>query len=94
MQPEPNLEDVPLVHVERGGDITYHGPGQLVGYPIIMLEKWPEGVVPYLGRLSRLLASAVAHFGIVADDVGPQTGLWVADPGGRPIRTRSPLVIR
>ena len=63
--------------VDRGGDVTYHGPGQLVGYPIVNLMRLKLGVRAYVCALSDALRSALAGFGITAtwDDEAP--GLWV-----------------
>ena len=58
-----------LVHADRGGDVTYHGPGQLVGYPIVSLAEWRAGqrdVVAYVRRLEAVLIAALADFGIDA----------------------------
>lgn len=66
-------------HVERGGDVTYHGPGQLVGYPLIpMVDK----VGDFLRRLERLLLEVVAQFGISARPSPGYAGLWVPGEDG------------
>ncbi len=66
-------------HVERGGDVTYHGPGQLVGYPLIpMVDK----VGDFLRRLERLLLDVVARFGIIARPSPGYAGLWVPGEDG------------
>ncbi len=66
-------------HVERGGDVTYHGPGQLVGYPLIpMVDK----VGDFLRRLEQLLLKVVAHFGITARPSPGYAGLWVPGDDG------------
>ena len=71
-----------LVRTDRGGDVTYHGPGQLVGYPIITLPEWRDGqrdVVAYVRRLEAVLVAALADLGV---DAGPRdrlTGVWVGD---------------
>ncbi len=60
---------VELFEVERGGDVTFHGPGQLVGYPVIGLGEWRAGqrdVVAYVRRLESVLISVLADFGITA----------------------------
>lgn len=59
---------------DRGGDVTYHGPGQLVGYPLLPLES---GVLQYLRKLEEVLIHALADFGIKAARVEGQTGVWV-----------------
>ena len=71
-----------LVVADRGGDVTYHGPGQLVGYPIISLAEWRAGqrdVVAYVRRLEAVLVSVLADFGIEAAAVPKYTGVWVGD---------------
>lgn len=62
----------------RGGDVTYHGPGQLVGYPILDLREKPD-LHLYLRRLEELMIRTVADFGIVADRKAGLTGIWVGD---------------
>ena len=62
-------------HVDRGGDITFHGPGQLVGYPILSLED-PKQVVPYVRRLEKVLIRTLADFGIEGWTEDGLTGVW------------------
>jgi lipoyl synthase len=71
-----------LVHADRGGDVTYHGPGQLVGYPIVSLAEWKAGqrdVVAYVRRLEDVLLAALLDFGIEAEVSKGYTGVWVGD---------------
>lgn len=68
---------VQVFETERGGDITYHGPGQLVGYPIINLRSKGVGVKKYVTSLENSLISALASFGIEAYQVDGLTGIWV-----------------
>ncbi len=71
-----------LVRADRGGDVTYHGPGQLVGYPIITLPGWPDGiqdVVGYVRRLETVLIAVLADLGISATRHQRLTGVWVGD---------------
>jgi lipoyl(octanoyl) transferase len=63
--------------IERGGDITYHGPGQVVGYPIIDLREWKRDVVGYVRTLEQTIIDALADFGIAAGRVQGMTGCWV-----------------
>jgi lipoate-protein ligase B len=70
--------DTPLFEIERGGDVTYHGPGQLVGYPIFLLRQPERDLHLYLRNLEESLIRAVAHFGIVAERKAGWTGVWVA----------------
>jgi lipoyl(octanoyl) transferase len=67
----------PVHKVERGGDLTFHGPGQLVGYPILKLSE--HGLKPrsYLHALEAVLSEAIRPFGIKAETVKGFTGLWV-----------------
>lgn len=62
---------------DRGGDITYHGPGQIVGYPILDLREWKRDVVAYVRGLEQALIDALAEFGIAGDRVPGATGVWV-----------------
>jgi lipoic acid synthetase len=62
-------------HVDRGGDITFHGPGQLVGYPILGLDD-PKQIVPYVRRLERTLIATLADFGVTAWAEPGYTGVW------------------
>ncbi len=64
-------------HVERGGDVTYHGPGQLVGYPIVNLRALNEDVVRYVRLLEAMLIEAVAGWGIAAERRRGFPGVWV-----------------
>jgi lipoic acid synthetase len=71
-----------LVHTDRGGDVTYHGPGQLVGYPIVTLPEWRDGapdVVAHVRRLESALIDALATFGVDAHREEGFSGVWVGD---------------
>jgi len=68
-----------VYQVDRGGDITYHGPGQLVGYPIIDLRHWGNDVGWYLRQLEEVLIGVMAAFGIAATRLPGYTGVWVGD---------------
>jgi lipoate-protein ligase B len=70
-------DGVPVVRVERGGQVTYHGPGQLVGYPIIGLREFRLDVRWYLGKLEEALIGALADLDIEADRRPGLTGVWV-----------------
>ncbi len=62
---------------DRGGDITYHGPGQVVGYPILDLREWKRDVVAYVRALEEALIRTLAVFGIRAGRLEGLTGVWV-----------------
>jgi lipoyl synthase len=79
---DPAAVGADLVEADRGGDVTYHGPGQTVGYPIVALEEWRAGqrdVVAYVRRLEDVLIAVLADFGIAADRSPGYTGVWVGD---------------
>lgn len=67
------------VEVDRGGDITYHGPGQLVGYAILDLNAAGLSVRAYVRGLEQVLVQTAAHFGVRATTVPGYTGVWVGD---------------
>jgi lipoate-protein ligase B len=75
---ERSLRGIELYRVDRGGDVTYHGPGQLVGYPILKLST-VRGVVDYVRTLEQILLDTLATFGITAQRVPDYTGVWVGD---------------
>jgi len=62
---------------DRGGDITYHGPGQIVGYPILDLREWKRDVVAYVRAIEQTIIDALAEFGIAAGRIAGCTGCWV-----------------
>jgi lipoyl(octanoyl) transferase len=64
---------------DRGGDVTYHGPGQIVGYPILDLRAWKRDVVAYVRSLEQVLIDALARFAIRAGRLEGCTGVWVED---------------
>lgn len=65
------------IRIERGGDITYHGPGQLVAYPIIDLKRHHLGVKQYVEILERCVRDTVAHYGVESSSNGDAIGVWV-----------------
>jgi lipoyl(octanoyl) transferase len=76
------FDGTPVVDVDRGGKITWHGPGQLVGYPILRLPD-PVDVVAYVRRVEQLLIDVCAEFGVTAERVEGRSGAWVkATDGG------------
>jgi lipoate-protein ligase B len=70
---------VELFEVERGGDVTFHGPGQLVGYPIIDLKRHRQDLHWYLRQVEELLIKALAGYGLTGTRRPPYTGVWVDD---------------
>ncbi|MEE2992922.1 MAG: lipoyl(octanoyl) transferase LipB [Gemmatimonadota bacterium] len=68
---------IPVYETDRGGDITYHGPGQLVGYPIFDLTEWYQDVFRYLRDLEEVIIRVVADYGIQAERIDGLTGVWV-----------------
>ena len=68
----------PVIDVDRGGKLTWHGPGQLVGYPILRLHN-PVDVVAYVRRLEELLIDVIAHFGVAGVRVAGRSGVWIVD---------------
>jgi lipoyl(octanoyl) transferase len=70
---------VQVQEVERGGDVTYHGPGQLVGYPLVDLGRHKKDLHWYLRQLEKVLIQALETFGITGGRVPGYTGVWVDD---------------
>jgi lipoyl(octanoyl) transferase len=70
---------VPVFRVSRGGQVTYHGPGQLVGYPILKLEGRDRDIHLYLRSLEQTMIAALAKLGIAAGRRGGLTGVWVGE---------------
>lgn len=70
---------VEVFEIERGGDVTYHGPGQLVGYPILDLRALDEDVVRYVRLLEGALLRSLEEFGIAATRVRRYPGVWVGE---------------
>lgn len=69
--------DATLYHIDRGGDITYHGPGQLVCYPILNLEDFNLGLKEYIHRLEAAVIRVCKHYGIDAGRMEKATGVWL-----------------
>ncbi|MBI1750480.1 MAG: lipoyl(octanoyl) transferase LipB [Acidobacteria bacterium] len=72
---------VEFVEADRGGDITYHGPGQIVGYPIVKLSEIRRDVGWYVRQLEETMIRAAADFGVTTRRVEGKTGVWVDTPG-------------
>ena len=72
-------ESVDVFNIERGGDITFHGPGQLVGYPILDLSNYKKSVSWYMRTLEQVLIDTLIEFKIIAQRNEGLTGVWVGD---------------
>ncbi|ORV66722.1 lipoate-protein ligase B [Mycobacterium gastri] len=90
---ERPVDGTPVVDTDRGGKITWHGPGQLVGYPIIGLAE-PLDVVNYVRRLEESLIKVCADLGLEAGRVDGRSGAWLAADAGRPARKVAAIGVR
>ena len=72
-------QSVDVFNIERGGDITFHGPGQLVGYPILDLSNYKKSISWYMRILEQIIIDTVSEFGIEAKRIEGLTGVWVGD---------------
>lgn len=79
---ELNAEGATFVPIDRGGDITYHGPGQLVGYPILDLDRYYTDIHRYLRELEDVIIRTCADFGLSTGRVEGRTGVWMTEPPG------------
>lgn len=81
------MQGIHVCETDRGGAITYHGPGQLVGYPIVSLKPYGDNVHEYVRRLERLMTGSLAAYGVDAEVIDGLTGVWVGGgpPEGRKI---------
>jgi lipoyl(octanoyl) transferase len=86
-------DGTPVVDTDRGGKITWHGPGQLVGYPIIGLAE-PLDVVNYVRRIEEALIKVCADVGLQAGRVDGRSGVWVPARDGRPDRKVAAIGVR
>lgn len=86
-------DGTPVVDVDRGGKITWHGPGQLVGYPILRLPD-PIDVVAYVRRIERLLIEVCQEFGVSGVQIEGRSGVWVAADSRGPDRKVAAIGIR
>jgi lipoyl(octanoyl) transferase len=90
---ERPVDGVPVIDTDRGGKITWHGPGQLVGYPIIGLAE-PLDVVKFVRRLEDSLIAVCASLGLSTGRVEGRSGVWVPAQDGRPARKVGAIGIR
>ncbi len=75
------MQGIEICETDRGGRVTYHGPGQLVGYPIVSLKRYGDNVHEYVRKLERLMIGSLAAYGVGAEVIDGLTGVWV---GGEP----------
>jgi lipoyl(octanoyl) transferase len=77
--PEARMKQlgIELYETDRGGDVTYHGPGQAVGYPIMDLREWKRDVGAFVRAVEQVLIDTLGDFGIQGERVGKCTGVWV-----------------
>ncbi len=71
--------NISVYDIDRGGDITYHGPGQIVGYPIFNLNDWKKDTHKYLRALEEILIQTCADYGLTAEKNTKYTGVWIED---------------
>ncbi|HEY6745236.1 MAG TPA: lipoyl(octanoyl) transferase LipB [Mycobacteriales bacterium] len=90
---ERPVDGTPVIDVDRGGRITWHGPGQLVGYPIVKLAD-PVDVVAYVRRLEQVLIGVCEGFGVPAIQVEGRSGAWLPADRQRPERKIAAIGIR
>ena len=90
---ERPVDGIPVVDTDRGGKITWHGPGQLVGYPIVKLTE-PMDVVNFVRRLEEALIHVCAGLGLRTGRVDGRSGVWLPADGARPERKVAAIGVR
>ncbi len=90
---ERPFDGTPVVDTDRGGKITWHGPGQLVGYPIIKLAE-PLDVVNYVRRIEEALIKVCTDVGLPAGRIDGRSGVWLPAGGGSPTRKVAAIGVR
>ena len=90
---ERPVDNIPVVDTDRGGKITWHGPGQLVGYPIVGLGEQLD-VVNYVRRLEQSLIAVCSELGLDAGRVEGRSGVWLPPAAGRPARKIAAIGVR
>jgi lipoyl(octanoyl) transferase len=90
---ERPTDGTPVIDTDRGGKITWHGPGQLVGYPIITLSE-PLDVVNYVRRIEESLIKVCTELGLAAGRVDGRSGVWLPAGDGRPARKVAAIGVR
>ena len=76
---DPKTTPYELHRIERGGEVTHHAPGQLVGYPILNLERHQKDLHWYLRQLEEVMIRCIAHYGLTATRIDGLTGVWIGD---------------
>lgn len=76
---ELQQKNIVVYNIDRGGDITYHGPGQIVGYPIINLSLWQKDIHKYLRTLEEVIIQTLLEFGVNGERNKEHTGVWVGN---------------
>jgi lipoyl(octanoyl) transferase len=90
---ERPFDGTPVVPVDRGGKLTWHGPGQLVGYPIIKLKN-PAGIRDYVERLEAVMIAVLSDYGILAQRIKGRAGVWISADAKGPDRKIAAIGIR
>ncbi|WP_427008071.1 lipoyl(octanoyl) transferase LipB [Pseudarthrobacter sp. H2] len=90
---ERPFDGTPVVAVDRGGKLTWHGPGQLVGYPIIKLRN-PAGIRDYVERLEAVIIAVLADYGITGVRIKGRAGVWIDEDDKGPARKIAAIGIR
>jgi lipoyl(octanoyl) transferase len=90
---ERPFDGTPVVAVDRGGKLTWHGPGQLVGYPIIKLKN-PAGIRDYVDRLEGAIISVLADYGLKVERIKGRAGVWIDQDEKGPARKIAAIGIR
>src|SRR6478672_13602311 len=90
---ERPFDGTPVVAVDRGGKLTWHGPGQLVGYPIIKLKN-KAGIRDYVERLEAVIIAVLADYGITAVRIKGRAGVWIDEDAKGPARKIAAIGIR
>jgi lipoyl(octanoyl) transferase len=78
------MQGIDVVETDRGGRVTYHGPGQLVGYPIVSLRPYRGDVHEYIRRMEQVIVSALADWGVEAGPIDGLTGVWTNPSASSP----------
>ncbi|MGL5927625.1 MAG: lipoyl(octanoyl) transferase LipB, partial [Dermatophilaceae bacterium] len=91
---ERPTDGTPVIDVDRGGKITWHGPGQLVGYPVVRLPEVPIDVVAHVRRLEEVMIRACREFGVETVRVDGRSGVWVLADDRGPDRKLGAIGVR